>query len=392
MQSELNPYAPGSGLRPPAMTGRGAEIDAFDLIVARSKRQLHSRGMVLTGLRGVGKTVLLNSLRAHADRMGWFTIGLEGMSGGTGATVLREKLARELLMASRKLVRRSATSRIKEAVKTISSFSATVGVAGAEFGFETTQGRADSGSIEIDLEEMVEDLALALKEERSAFGLFIDEMQDLDPELLAALIAVQHQAGQREWPFYIIGAGLPNLPAVLSEARSYAERLFDYRRIGPLDETAARQALEEPAVKFGARFEPKAVEELALAAGGYPYFIQEYGKAIWDLAPATPFTQTDAVLAIEAGRSQLDSGFFPARWERATRSERNYLRAMAQDGEQACSTRTVAERLQSSHQSLGPARAGLIAKGLIYAPEHGLVAFTVPGMAEFILRQHDTNE
>jgi hypothetical protein len=259
-------------------------------------------------------------------------------------------------------VRRSASHKIKDAVKTISSFSATVGVTGAEFGFETSQGRADSGSIEIDLEEMVEDLALALKDERSAFGLFIDEMQDIDDELLAALIAVQHQAGQREWPFFIIGAGLPNLPAVLSEARSYAERLFDYRRIGPLDDPAARQALEEPAVKFGARFEPKAVEELALAAGGYPYFIQEYGKAIWDLAPATPFTTTDAILAIEAGRSQLDSGFFPARWERATKSERNYLRAMAQDREQACSTKAVADRLISTPQSLGPARAGLSPK------------------------------
>lgn len=374
------------------MTGRKAEIDAFDLVIARSKRHLHSRGMVLTGLRGVGKTVLLNSLRAHADRMGWFTIGLEGISGGTGAAVIREKLARELLMASRKLVRRSASTKIKDAVKTISSFSATVGVTGAEFGFETTQGRADSGSIEIDLEEMVEDLALALKDERTAFGLFIDEMQDIDAELLAALIAVQHQAGQREWPFFIIGAGLPNLPAVLSEARSYAERLFDYRRIGPLDDPAARQALEEPAVKFGARFEPKAVEELALAAGGYPYFIQEYGKAIWDLAPATPFTATDAILAIKAGRSQLDSGFFPARWERATKGERNYLRAMAQDREQTCSTKTVADRLISTPQSLGPARAGLIAKGLIYAPEHGMVAFTVPGMAEFIIRQHDSSE
>lgn len=392
MESELNPYAPGSGLRPPAMTGRAAEINAFDLLVARSKRHLHGRGMVLTGLRGVGKTVLLNSLRAHAERMGWFTIGIEGMTGKTGPAVVREKLARELLMASRKLVRRSTATRVKEAVQTISSFSATIGVTGAGFGFETAQGRADSGAIEIDLEEMVEDLALALKDERSAFGLFLDEMQDIDDELLAALIAVQHQAGQREWPFYIIGAGLPNLPAVLSEARSYAERLFDYRRIGPLAEAAARQALEEPALKYGARFAPDAMDQLASAAGGYPYFIQEYGKAIWDLAPTTPFTRTDAELAIETGRSQLDSGFFPARWERATRSERSYLRAMAEDGGKASSTKSVADRLKSTHQSMGPARAGLIAKGLIYAPEHGLVAFTVPGMAEFIVRQHDSPE
>jgi hypothetical protein len=236
---------------------------------------------------------------------------------------------------------------------------------------------------------MIEDLSEALKTERSAFAIFIDEMQDLDPELLAALITVQHSAGQREWPFYIIGAGLPNLPGKLSEARSYAERLFDYRRIGPLDEASSTRALEEPAVKFGARFQPAALQTLLHAAGGYPYFIQEFGKAIWDIAPETPFTADDAELAVAAGRAQLDAGFFPSRWERATKAERRYLLHMAEDGDAGSSTTAVAERMGTTVNSLGPARSGLIGKGLIYAPEHGKVSFTVPGMADFIRRQYE---
>lgn len=374
------------------MTGRDQEVDAFDLMGARSKRHLHNRGMVLSGLRGVGKTVLLNYLRAHDERMGWFTVGIEGIAGATGSAAVREKLARELLMAARKLARRSAKERLLEAVKSISSFSATVGVSGVEFGFEKNPSRADSGKIEIDLEEMLEDLALAMKDDHGAVALFIDEMQDLDKDLLAALVAAQHAAGQQEWPFYIIGAGLPNLPAKLSEARSYAERLFDYRQIGPLSPDASTRALEEPAVRYGARFEPEAIHALVEAAGGYPYFIQEFGKAIWDVAPATPFTQDDAELAIKVGRSQLDAGFFPSRWDRATKTERNYLRAMAADGDLGSSTGIIAERLAATQSKLGPARAGLIAKGLIYAPEHGHVSFTVPGMAAFILRQYGDSE
>jgi hypothetical protein len=389
MESELNPYAPGSGLRPPAMAGRDSEINSFDLMVARNKRHLHNRGMVLSGLRGVGKTVLLNSLRSHADKMGWLTVGLEGRPGGPAAEAIREKLARELLLGARKFVRRPAAELLREAFRSVSSFSATLGISGVEFGFEKATGRADSGRLDIDLEEMIEDLSEALKSERSAFAIFIDEMQDLDPELLAALITVQHSAGQREWPFYIIGAGLPNLPGKLSEARSYAERLFDYRQIGPLDEASSMRALEEPAVKFGARFHPQALQTLLHAAGGYPYFIQEFGKAIWDIAPEPLFTADDAELAVAAGRAQLDAGFFPSRWERATKAERRYLLHMAEDGDTGSGTTAVANRMGTTVNALGPARSGLIGKGLIYAPEHGRVAFTVPGMADFIRRQYE---
>jgi hypothetical protein len=389
MHLELNPYNPGSGLPPKVMGGRQAEIDAFDLLVARTKRALPNRGMVLSGLRGVGKTVLLNYLRAHADNQGWFTIWIEGKPEAQGFTEVREKLARELTTAARRYGGARPGERFKQAMGTIQSFNVSLGLTGvkADVGFKT--GRADSGQIDIDLEELVDDICSSLKADRSAFGIFIDEMQDLDPALLTALISVQHMAGQRGWPFYIIGAGLPNLPTTLSEARTYAERLFDYRVVGPLDQPAAEYAFARPAQEMGAAFEPTALARVVEASGRYPYFIQEFGKAIWDAAPETPFTDADADLAIVAGRGQLDAGFFPSRWGRATKKEKSYLRSMAQDGDEGSSTSQVAERLGVKLTSLGPTRAQLISKGLIYSPEYGKVAFTVPGMSGFIRRQHE---
>ncbi|MHA7238729.1 ATP-binding protein [Arthrobacter sp. TMS1-12-1] len=389
MHLELNPYNPGSGLPPRVMGGRQKEIDAFDLIVARTKRDLPNRGMVLSGLRGVGKTVLLNYLRAHADNHGWFTIWLEGKPEAQGFTEVREKLARELTSAARRYNGPSGKERLKDALGTIQSFNIALGVPGIKADVGMTSHRANSGTIDIDLEELVEDVSLALKADRSAFAIFIDEMQDLDQELLTALITVQHAAGQRGWPFYIIGAGLPNLPTTLSEARTYAERLFAYRTIGPLDPGDAEYALTRPAKDMGAELSDGALGVLLDASGRYPYFIQEFGKAIWDAAPDTPFTEEDAEVAVSIGRGQLDAGFFSSRWGRATRRERVYLRAMAQDGDTGSGTSQIAQRLGVKVTALGPARAQLINKGIIYSPEYGRVAFTVPGMAGFILRQHE---
>lgn len=389
MELELNPYNPGSGLRPRVMGGRHAEIDAFDLVLARTKRGMPNRGMVLSGLRGVGKTVLLNYLRDQADRHGWLTVQIEGRPEAQGSREVRDKLARELQIASRRYNRRSAGQSLAEALRTIQSFTVSVGASGVSAGLEVHPGRADSGQIDIDLEELVEDICTALKADRSAFGIFIDEMQDLDPELLGALVTVQHIAGQREWPFYLIGAGLPNLPTTLSETRTYAERLFDYRVIGPLDEDGARYAFARPARDMGAEFEQTALEQVVDASGRYPYFIQEFGKAIWEAAPATPFTLEDAEIAIQNGWQQLDAGFFPARWGRATKKERAYMRAMAIDGDEWSSTSEVANRQGVKISSLGPTRAQLISKGLIYSPEYGKVAFTVPGMSGFISRQYE---
>ncbi|MDN4611574.1 ATP-binding protein [Arthrobacter burdickii] len=389
MHLELNPYNPGSGLPPRVMGGRQQEMDAFDLIVARTKRDLPNRGMVLSGLRGVGKTVLLNYLRSHADNHGWFTIWLEGKPEAQGFTEVREKFARELTSAARRYNGPSGKDRLREAFGTIQSFNLALGVPGIKADISVSANRANSGTIDIDLEELVEDVSLALKADKSAFAIFIDEMQDLDQELLSALITVQHAAGQRGWPFYIVGAGLPNLPTTLSEARTYAERLFTYRTIGPLADTDAHYALTRPAKEMGAEYSQDALDVLLDASGRYPYFIQEFGKAIWDAAPSTPFTEEDAEVAVSIGRSQLDAGFFSSRWGRATRKERGYLRAMAHDGDAGSSTSQIAERLGVKVTALGPARAQLINKGIIYSPKYGQVAFTVPGMSGFILRQQE---
>ena len=390
MHLELNPYNPGSGLPPRVLGGRQAEVESFDLIVARTKRGLPNRGMVFSGLRGVGKTVLLNRLRDQADRHGWFTIWVEGKPEAQGFTEVREKLARELTSAARRYGGRRPKGKFRTALETIQSFNLSLGITGVSTGVELVPGRADSGQIDIDLEELVEDLSSSMSEDHNAFGIFIDEMQDLDPDLLKALIAVQHIAGQRNWPFYIIGAGLPNLPTTLSEARSYAERLFDYRVIGALEQKDAEYAFTKPALDMGATFEPEALECIVTASGKYPYFIQEFGKAIWEAAPVTPFTKTDADVALAAGKGQLDSGFFPSRWGRATKKEKKYLAAMAEDGDDGSSTSHVAEALNVGLNSLGPTRARLISKGLIYSPEYGHVAFTVPGMADYLARQDPT--
>ena len=392
MDAALNPFSPGSGRRPPELVGRTSELEAFDTIVARSRRGLTSRGIMLAGLRGVGKTVLLNEMFNHAERMGWVIVRLEARRDESGEASTRRRLARELVAAARSLTKQKLSARMLRALQSVAAFNAKVGATGIDLGIQLAPGRADSGDVEVDLGELVQDICVALQEDHGTFGLFIDEMQDLDLATLSALIAAQHEAGQRGWPFYIIGAGLPNLPRVLSDARSYAERLFDYRTIGQLQPHDAELALVEPATRFGARFEPEALSILVAAADGYPYFIQEYGQAIWNLAPLPTFTAADATAAVTFGLEHLDQGFFRTRWERATPAERRFLHAMSTDHDLPSQTSVVAERMGLKITSLGPYRAKLMAKGLVYSPEHGVIAYTVPGMAAYVHRHRDDVE
>lgn len=388
MQRELNPFSPGSGLRPPALEGRDSEIDAFDLLIARTQARAHNRGVVLHGLRGVGKTVLLNKFQEMAERADWFIVELEGRSSETGEQAVRQKLGRALVTAALKANRRKNVSeRVREALGTVTSFSASLGFASVSVGIAPTAGRGDSGHIEIDFEELVEDLAPALKESSTAFGLFIDEMQELDSELLVALLAAQHRAGQKAWPFYIIAAGLPDLPARLGDARSYAERLFDYRRIGPLTSEAAKAALLEPVISRGAKFDDDALHALMDRSAGYPYFLQTFGSAAWDAGSDKKISALDAEAAITIGNEKLDMGFYSARWDRISTAERRYLQAMATLGDEVFHTRDVASALGTPLSGQSSTRHSLIAKGIVYAPDRGLLAFTVPGMPEFIRRQ-----
>lgn len=387
MDPILNPYSPGAGLRPPALVGRDDEMRAASALVERTRRDLVNRGIVLTGLRGVGKTVLLQQLRSQLHQAGWYEVILEARADEGGVDAFRSRLTRELSAMARRRLRNKVTDRAKAALGSLSSFG--VQLAGIGVTFERMTGRADSGDFEMDITDLVEDLAAAAAESHVGLAICIDELQDAPPAVLVALLATQHRAGQEGWPFVLIGAGLPSLPRTLSEARSYAERLFDYRVIGPLSPPDAAAALLEPARRLGSDYTDAALDLLLDASSGYPYFLQEYGRAAWDVAIDNPFSANDAQLAIERGRARLDGGFYRSRWDRATKSERQLLQAMSLDEGAPSSTGMIAERMAKSPSGIGPARAALISKGLIYSPEHGLLAFTVPGMHEFIGRQED---
>jgi hypothetical protein len=387
MDAVRNPYAPGAGRTPAALVGRDGELLEWNVAVERVQAGRSAQSIVLYGLRGVGKTVLLSAFRREAASRDWIVAQVEA-GAGKG---LREALADALHAPLSDLVRPRAGRRLLQALKTALSFRATVDPTGAwTFGLDLSEspgGGADTGSLEADLAKLVRDLSAAAREESGGLAILIDEAQDLTKEELTALCAATHQASQNEWACLFALAGLPSLPRVLAEAKSYAERLFTFDRIEQLDEDLARDALVEPALGEGADWDVDAVALILSEAAGYPYFIQQFGQDTWNEAPTSPITLADARVGAARGRAALDDGFFRARWDRATRAEQQYLRAVAVDGDEGASSSEVARRLGRRPTSLGPARANLIAKGLVYAPEHGVVAFTVPGMAHFIQRQ-----
>jgi hypothetical protein len=388
MYPDLNPYAPGSGLRPPELAGRDAELDLFELLLARTRQRNHSRGIILHGLRGVGKTVLLKRFAHQAERAEWLTIEIEGSQLEGGGVSARSRLARGLATALRKLDRTATVrGRIADALGSVASFSLSLGITGVSVGVQAAAGRASTGQVDIDLEDVIEDLAPVLLDNSTALGVFIDEMQDLDPELLGALLAVQHRAGQNGWPFFVLGAGLPSLPAVLAASRSYSERQFDYRMLGPIPDEQAAGAVRLPAERLGIGFQPEAIAAIVSAAEGYPYFLQVFAMKAWDAAVGTEITADDAALGIADGRLDLDMGFYPARWDRASPAERRYMEVMSRYDGGECGTAEIAEALGSTQRGLSTVRHSLISKGLIHSTERGLVAFTVPGMSAFVQRQ-----
>ena len=343
--------------------------------------------VVLYGLRGVGKTVLLSRFAAMAEDRDWIVAQVEAGADKPLRQVLAEALHGPL--ADR--VRPSAGRRLLRGLKTALSFRASYDAAGSwNFGLdlsETPGGGADTGQLDVDLAKLVRDLALAAEEEGTGLAILVDEAQDLSTAELVALCSTAHQAGQQEWPVQFALAGLPSLPRVLAEAKSYAERLFVYERIEQLSAELAADALTEPAAVEQVVWQQAAVALVVEATSGYPYFLQQFGQETWNTAAGPMVTLADAREGAARGRAALDDGFFRSRWDRATRAEQRYLRAMASDGDAGSASRDVAARLDRGISSLGPARASLMGKGLVYAPEHGVIAFTVPGMAEFILRQ-----
>lgn len=363
------------------------------MLAARAQNGLASRSLMLHGLRGVGKTVLLRTLQHELDERGWLTVAVEAQRDPNARSIARQQLERGLIASARQLASRSdrISDKLKSALATISAFSLSVG-AGITLGVDLppADGRADSGFLEFDLAELVQDVTPALTDAGIAFAVFVDEIQDLEAATLTALLTVQHQASQNRWPFYVFGAGLPSVPSILAEARSYAERQFDYRTIDRLDDGDAAEAFVDPARSKGADFTADALEHLVEVSGGYPYFIQEFGFHAWQIAPGPDrINNDDARLASDAGLDALDAGFFRARWERATKAEQRIMRAMAVDEDAPSLLTSLVDRLGKRKPSdLSVARRDLIAKGLIYASARAELAFTVPHMASYINRRH----
>jgi hypothetical protein len=398
-----NPYAPGAGQRPPELAGRDEQLHAFDIVVERISRGRPERSIVLTGLRGVGKTVLLNALRSAAVRARWGTGKLEARPD----QALRRPLSAALHVAVRELGHPQGDD-VDHVLGVIKAFAHREAAPGAKLrdkwnpGIDApaVSGRADSGDIEIDLVELLTDVGGLAADVGKGVAVFIDEMQDLGPDDVSALCAACHEISQSGLPVIVVGAGLPHLPAVLSASKSYSERLFRYQRIDRLDRAAADLALAAPAADEGAAFAPEALKAMYAATGGYPYFIQAYGKEVWDLAPRSPISVEDVAVAGPVAEAELAVGFFGSRFERATPGEREYLRAMADvaqkiadsgveelDEIESVPTADVAAILGRRPQSLSPARDALLKKGLIYSSERGRIAFTVPHFGRY-LREH----
>ncbi len=393
-----NPYAPGAGQRPPELAGRDHELAAVEVALERAARGRPERSVVLVGLRGVGKTVLLNALRSRAiDRL-WGTAKLEARPGHS----IRRPVASALHLAVREIAARHRDqARVEQFLGVLKAFALRSNADGARLrerwqpGIDVpaAAGRADTGDIEIDLLEVLVDAAELARDVGTGVALFIDEMQDLSVEDASAVCAAFHEISQQGLPFVLVGAGLPHVPATLSASKSYSERLFRYVRVDRLERQAAEQAWVSPAREEGVAFTPQALDALYAATDGYPYFVQAYGKAVWDVAPSSPITLDDVQVAAPMARADLGVGFFGSRYERATPAERDYLQAMAAlarglpAGDGAVATAEVAAHLGRKPSSLSPARDALLKKGLVYSAERGSIAFTVPHFAAYLRDQ-----
>jgi hypothetical protein len=392
-----NPYAPGAGQRPPELAGRDGELAAIEVALERAARGRPERSVVLVGLRGVGKTVLLNALRSKAIERLWGTAKIEARPGLS----LRRPVASALHLAVRELgARHRDPARVEEFLGVLKAFALRAAPSKATLrerwqpGIEVPAalGRADSGDIEIDLVEVLVAAAELGRDVGTGVALFVDEMQDLTPQDASAVCAAFHEISQQGLPCVLVGAGLPHVPATLSASKSYSERLFRYVLVDRLDRDACDRALAAPAAEEGVAFTAEALAALHAATEGYPYFVQAYGKAVWDVATGSPVTADDVDVAAPLARADLGVGFFGSRYERATPAEREYLRAMADlavDGVPgaAVATSDVAGVLGRKPSSLSPARDALLKKGLVYSAERGRIAFTVPHFGAFLRTQ-----
>lgn len=387
MDPVQNPFSPGAGSPPPELSGRDDIIEQAKILLARVAAGKSEKSMVMVGLRGVGKTVLLNEIQHLARDMGYLTIVMEAHEKQALPSLLVPGLRGVLYELDRVA---GMGTKVKKGLGVLQSFVSAIKIkiADIELGLdiEPLKGAADSGRLEIDLPNLFEAVGDAAKEKKKAVAIFLDEIQYFSKEELSALIMAMHRMQQRQLPIVLLGAGLKILTALAGESKSYAERLFNFPEIGALSDADVRKALLDPIKRAGADIEGPAIDEIVRYTQGYPYFLQEWGYQAWNLAPRSPISLADVQAATARVIQRLDANFFRVRFDRLTPNEKNCLRMMAGMGTGPYRSADLAAALEITQQALAPVRKKLIDKGMIYSPAHGELAFTVPLFDEFMRR------
>jgi hypothetical protein len=379
-----NPFAPGAGAPPPAFVGRDEIVLAAQIALHRIRQGRPEKSQILLGLRGVGKTVLLNKIEELAEHAGYITLMMEAPEGQRLAQYLAPALKSCLLKISRV---NKARDLVVSALAALRGFASAFKVGIGEVEIEiTTPLQADSGNLEIDLPALFLAVGKAAKGAETGVAILIDEIQYLEQDDLRALIVSMHSISQKGLPIVFFGAGLPQVAGLAGEAKSYAERLFDYPPVGKLKSENARSAIAQPIEDADVSISDDALDAIVALTGGYPYFIQEWGKHVWNQAASTPISANDVKLATAAALRALDQNFFRVRFDRLTPREQDYLRAMAEIGPGPHRSGLIAEQLGKKVEGVAPLRNGLIKKGMVWSPSHGDTAFTVPLFDEFMKR------
>jgi hypothetical protein len=382
-----NPYAPGAGTQPPELAGRDDLREQVHIAIERIRIGRASKSVLMVGLRGVGKTVLLDRMRQDAEAAGHHTLRAEAPEERSLPALLAPKLRLSLLKISRV---EAAKQLAQRALAGLAGFAKALKVkyADIEVGldFDPEPGLADNGDLESDLQDLLEAVALAAQAADTTLVMFIDELQYVKEDELASLITALHRTSQRALPLTLVGAGLPQLPGRMGKAKSYAERLFDFPFLKPLTESQSRAAILNPAQEEGVSYDDDALAEIFRKTEGYPYFLQEWGKHSWDCATTSPITLKDVQDADILATAALDASFFRVRFDRMTPLEKKYLRAMAELGAGPHRSGDIAEIMEREVRSLAPTRGNLIKKGMIWSPSHGDTAFTVPLFDQFMKR------
>lgn len=387
MDEVRNPFAPGAGSRPPELAGRETILQDAQIAIQRALLGKPCRSQMLLGLRGVGKTVLLNKIEELAQAAEHLTSSIEAPEG----KALSELLVPRINQVLRKLsTSENAKAKAHQALRALRSFASAfkLSYGDASISVDPEVGIADSGDMEADLPELFIRVGEAAKAAGKAWTLLIDEVQYLRAKDLAALIVALHKVSQKELPVLFFGAGLPQVAALSGDAKSYAERLFHYPAVGALEPVDAEAAIRQPIEGEGERIDDSAISEILAKTKGYPYFLQEWGYQCWNISEGPSIKAEDAFRAAAEATKRLDNGFFKVRFDRLTPKEREYVIAMAKLGSGPYRSSDVADALKETHQSLGPRRAQIISKGMIYSPSYGDIAFTVPMFNEYLIRNY----